>query len=515
MLYETLCATLSPEISVATRSAIEYGKDIVSYVQFKNAVDKMIMGLHAYGIGENDKLAVVGGNVPEMLYLYFAASYLNFSIVFIEDLIDATVSEIREMLDDASPTWILLDDTKSHKVRGMGFTEIQKLPLQDLCDRKDEHNFLPAKAPLSNDIRIYAYTSGTASKRKAVCLTEEVLLLQAINVGDALKITGTSRVLLSGYLYSMGALPLSLATLLCGACCVIPKQKGNLFDTIEQERISHIRLNPCLLEKITQNNALDDRELATLKCVAYGSAPTPNSVIEKVKELIKCDHWVQGYGLTETCGPITWLSHRDSPTRIDSVGKPSKDMQIRVISQTGESLPAGEVGEISIKGPILMSGYWDSDKQSVITDIFKAGWFNTGDLGQVDEQGYLYIKGRQKDCIVLSNGYTIYPSEIESLIQSLPEVEETAVVGMQWQGSEVPVAVISATNQNRLYGKIRKLLMGKISVVKWPKFFIVIHDKLPRNKNMKLIKRIIRNDVITLRNSGLLLPLIVGESDES
>ena len=260
-----------------------------------------------------------------------------------------------------------------------------------------------------------------------------------------MKIDEYSNVLLTGYLFNTTGLPLSLATLLKGGTLSFPsfQDTKNIFAEVEDKRITHFMLQPYGIAQAFSDPNLEQRDLQCLKLIAYGAAPMPQPLLQKVRKAVCCE-WLQGYGLTESCGPITWLNENDHLTKPDSVGRAGKDSLISIIGEERERLQPYEVGEIAIHASVAMLGYWDSTLERplpVSNDVFL-----TGDLGYVDEEGFLYLRGRKKEVIVTGDGFTLCPKEIEDVIQTFENVEEVAVIGWKDKADEFeyPVAFVKS-----------------------------------------------------------------------
>jgi acyl-CoA synthetase (AMP-forming)/AMP-acid ligase II len=216
----------------------------------------------------------------------------------------------------------------------------------------------------------------------------------------------------------------------------------------------------------------------------------PLPLINKIKEKFPNTWFADAYGLTETVSGDTFLSRDKMVEKIGSVGKPVLQLRLRTVDEQGKDVPPGELGEIVLRGPKVFKGYWKNPEATA--EAMKNGWFHTGDIGRLDEEGYLYIEDRKKD-IIISGGENIASLEVERVIYQLPQVLETAVVGIphpKWQ--EVPKAyVVVKKGQNLTADEIIAHCSKKLAKFKVPKEVAFI-DSLPRNPSGKVLKRELR-----------------------
>lgn len=474
ILYKNLVEKM---IGSQEQLAIEKGKIKITYGEFEYNVKKTIAYLQEMGIVQGNRVLVLSENRIEILYLCFAASFLGCTLVFLYDLLDSTEYELQSIIEDSCVQWLIFSKIYVKKIKSYNSITQSYLLLDDIHQR-NAINMIDKKLILTlHSVYIQTYTSGTTGKPKGACLSEKSFHYQLVNIIHAMKLDAHSRVLLTGTLANTTGLLMSLATFFSGGCLIF-QGVTEIFYEVEKNKITHFLTQAAELEKGMRDKWLFKRDLSSLKMVAYGAAPMPRKLIEEARHQLPCE-WVQGYGLTETCGPITWLNESDYFYNANSVGKPSEYIDIKIIED-----------EIIVSGKLLMLGYWNAvtKKPDFISE------FHTGDLGEL-KSGFLYLKGRKKDCVVRANGYTLYPKEIENIFDQYPDVYENVVVGIESDFGEIPVAVVRSNKKIDLV-KIKRFIQLRLSSLKWPEFIFITQESFPINKSGKMNKDELRRQIL-------------------
>lgn len=465
--------------------AIE-GDTPISFQDLEKNVHNSIHYFQQLGISANDRIAVLSENRVEILYLSFAASFIGFSLVFLYDLSHATQHEFEKIMQDSECNFVMLSECFSEK-----FSGLQEVVLLNKIHEWVTMNCVPTQSREEPQKTLFqTYTSGTTGKPKGVCLSEKSIYFQAMNISHAMKIDKKSRVLLTGFLFNTTGLPLSFATLLCGGTLVF-RESSHLNDflfEVSSKKITHFMMQPSYLEKIFHDEKCDEYNLSSLKLIAYGAAPISQRSLRKMRQKINCQ-WLQGYGLTETCGPVTWLTekeHQYDKTK-SSVGKAAKGVTIQLIND-----------EIVISGPSIMLGYWNAKekKPEPVSSVF------TGDLGVLKGK-YLYLKGRKKDCIILSNGYTLYPREIEIFLETFADIYQSKLIGIKKSSNETPVLALYGKNIDLFY--LKNHIKKNFSSLKWPAYFYISSVPFFLNSNGKVDTEKIKNMIAEAFQSGCLV----------
>jgi len=338
------------------------------------------------------------------------------------------------------------------------------------------------------------YTSGTTSRPKGVCITHANLLYK--NLGQIVEfgITSADTTLVCGPLYHVGGLDLpALATLHAGGSLILTRKfdAAQVVDLIERERPSNIWLAPSMMNAVLQLPDLAGRDTSSIRFIIGGGEKMPVPLIERIRAAFPSAWFADAYGLTETVSGDTFNDAEHMLSKVGSVGKPVAHLRVRIVDDTGREVPRGQLGEITLSGPKVFAGYWrDPDATA---KALRDGWFHTGDIGRVDEDGYLYVEDRKKDMIV-SGGENIATPEVERVLYEHPDVVEAAVVGMtheRW--GEVPKAFVvlrpgAAADAAALVTFCRERL-AKFKVPAEIRFI----DELPRTPSGKVLKRDLRS----------------------
>ncbi|HEX7035677.1 MAG TPA: fatty acid--CoA ligase [Pseudomonadales bacterium] len=281
-----------------------------------------------------------------------------------------------------------------------------------------------------------------------------------------------------------------------GACNVVLPQfdAGLVLDAIGRYRVTKLIVVPTGIQMLLDHPACASTDFSSLKYFCYGASPIPLDLLKRAVQTFRCG-FVQMYGLTETNGAVTFLPAADHDLegnrRMRSAGRPAAGVEITIKDAAGRDLPPGETGEICIRTPALMLGYWNKPEATAET-MTADGWFRSGDAGYLDEDGYVYIQDRYKDMIV-SGGVNIYPAEVESAIYGHPDVLEVAVIGVpdpKW-GEAVKAIVVPRPDATPDADAILAFARERIAGYKVPKSVAFV-DVLPRNASGKILKTELR-----------------------
>jgi acyl-CoA synthetase (AMP-forming)/AMP-acid ligase II len=274
-------------------------------------------------------------------------------------------------------------------------------------------------------------------------------------------------------------------------------------ELVEREKANRAMMVPTMLKQLMDHPEFKKHDLGSLKVITYGAAPMPFEVIKKALDVFPGISFINAFGQTETASTITTLSPEDhviSGTeeekekklrRLSSIGKPMSDVEMRIVGEDGQELPAGEVGEIVARGPRVMTGYWKDEKKTEKT-IDKDGWVHTGDMGYMDEDGYFYLAGRATDMII-RGGENISPEEVEAVLLTHPKVDEVAVIGVpdeEW-GEQPKAILVLKQGEAATAGEITEYCRERLASFKRPRSVVFV-DELPRNPMGKVLKRVLR-----------------------
>jgi len=269
---------------------------------------------------------------------------------------------------------------------------------------------------------------------------------------------------------------------------------GKVLDFIANERISKLFLVPSAIQIVLRDPRARSTDYSRMRYLGYGASPIPIDLLREAVDVFGCG-FAQMYGMTETTGTIVALPPSDHDMngnpRMRSAGKPLPEVEVRIIDEKGNALPAMEVGEIATRSVWNMAGYWNLPEATART-IDKEGWLRTGDAGYMDEDGYVFIHDRVKDMII-SGGENIYPAEVESAIYGHPDVADVAVIGVPDQkwGEAVKAMVVAKPGKSPKPEDIIAFARTRIAAFKVPKSVDFI-EALPRNASGKILRRELR-----------------------
>jgi fatty-acyl-CoA synthase len=338
------------------------------------------------------------------------------------------------------------------------------------------------------------YTSGTTAHPKGVCITHENFCWKNLGMLVQFGWDSTEVAAIGGPLYHVGALDMGgLTTLHVGGTLVLQPRfdARQLLALIEQHRATTVWLAPAMVTSILQEPDLSTRELTSLRLILSGGEKMPESRLRQILDALPNVWFADAYGLTESVSSDTFLDRDHMVSKIGSVGKPLPHQQVRIVDNDGRPVAPGVIGEIVLNGPKVFHGYW---RDPVATEAaIHDGWFHTGDMGRLDEDGYLYVEDRKKDMIV-SGGENIASPEVERALYEHPAVLEAAVVArpdQRW--GEVPHAhVVVREGHTVTEDELLEFCRRRLAKFKVPRGIDFL-DVLPRTPSGKVLKRALRD----------------------
>lgn len=349
--------------------------------------------------------------------------------------------------------------------------------------------------PRHDDDVLQLYTSGTTGLPKGVRLSNGnyAAFLKLRHVVEGFDYGPDDSVLILMPMFHVAGTNISFSGLAAGGRLVLHAEFSPpaVLKAFGEERINHLFLAPVMINALLQTPGVEAADVSSLRTVSYGASPISEAVLARATQVFGCG-FIQFYGMTETTGAGTTLApadHRGELLR--SCGKPWQTLETRIADEAGRTLGPGEIGEIEIRGPIIMAGYWNRPEATAET-IRPDGWLRTGDAGYRDENGFFFVHDRVKDMIV-SGGENVYPAEVENAILGCPGVADAAVIGVpddKW-GEAVKAIVVRAAGQSPDPAEIIAWARQRIAGYKAPKSVDFI-DALPRNPSGKVLRRELR-----------------------
>ena len=355
-------------------------------------------------------------------------------------------------------------------------------------DQPEENPALPDQVADDADLYIM-YTSGTTGLPKGVVHTHSTALWGCITMLATSEVSYADRYIIGLPLFHVGALTPMTGNVQRGSTSVIMRafDPGLTWKLIEQERITNMLAVPAMLNFMHQVPERASVDFSSLRWIMSGAAPVPVALIELYAKMGIEIHQV--YGLTETCGPACLTSPEDAVTKVGSTGKPFFHTEVRVVDESGADCPPGEAGEVWIAGPHIMKAYWN--RPDATAEAIVDGWFKSGDIAVLDEDGCVYIQDRKKDMII-SGGENVYPAEVENVILGLEGVADAAVIGIpseKW--GESGLAIVVRSDEALEKQRVLEHCAGSLARFKQP-VDVEFVDEIPRNPSGKILKRVLR-----------------------
>lgn len=466
--------------------------------------------LSRQGVGFGDRVMIIALNCSEFVEAVLGANEIGAIAVPVNFRL--TPPEIAYLVGDCTPKVVVTDallaplvgairaegvDPGKHVViAGEPGTEGQITWDEALAEDGDSHEWIdvPEDTPA-----LIMYTSGTTGKPKGAVLTHGNMVAQSLTCIRVFRTFDQSgRALCAAPMFHIAALGAMAPSLQLGTPTVVgPLQAFDpaaTLDLLAEEQITSVFLVPVQWQAVCAEQQARPRRLA-LKNISWGAAPATDTILNAMAETFPDALNCAVFGQTEM-SPITCaLDGDDAIRKLGSVGKVIPTIEARVVDPFGEDVAPGEVGEIVYRGPTMMREYWNKPEQTA--EAFEGGWFHSGDLVKMDEEGFVYVVDRKKDMII-SGGENIYCAEVENVLSAHERIREAAVIGRKddtW--GEIPVAVVALHPEDDgpdlTLDELTAWMRERVAGYKLPKDLVLV-DELPRNASGKVTKHTLRAD---------------------
>ncbi|HVV13687.1 AMP-binding protein [Amycolatopsis sp.] len=470
--------------------AVRFEGTSITWRRLHQRVQALAGGLHLRGVGKGDRVAILLSNRPEFLEAMIAANALGAIAVPVNFRL--APAEIAYILRDSGASVLITEPGLANQT---GESPIVLVTGESYEDVINAGATPPVTAIGERDTALIMYTSGTTGSPKGAMLSHLNLLMQSLTVIRAWRLYGDDEVFLCGSpLFHIGALGGVAPILLIGGTTVImPSGRfdaAGTLDLVEGEQVTSTFLVPAQWQLLCENPATRHRA-RSLRTAGWGAAPATVDLLRRMAATFPDAAIVALFGQTEMSPVTCVLEAKDAQRKIGSVGKPVPTVAARVVDETMRDLPPGEVGEIVYRGPGTMAGYWN--KPEATADAFEGGWFHSGDLVRVDDEGFVYVVDRKKDMII-SGGENIYCAEVENVLADHPAVGDVAVIGIEHERwGETPLAVVSPADAAAppTLADLADWCRDRLASYKRPTALEVV-DALPRNAAGKVVKHELR-----------------------
>ena len=484
--------------------AVKFGTRETSFAQLDARSNRMARALISAGVVPGDRVSVLTKNHDGWYPLFFGTARARACLAPVNCRLAA--GEIAFILGDAGPKLLFV---------GEDFFEIVLAAVADLENPPrlialyGEHSAFEsldawlgdasdaplADAPLLSDDVLQLYTSGTTGRPKGVVLANRNYrrFLEMATEVDGFAYDEDETVMIVMPLFHVAGTNVSFSGLAQGGRLVLVKDfsADDAIRMMNEERVAHAFLAPAMIQMMLQQPEVEAGDYSRLRSIAYGASPIAEDVLRRARKVFGCD-FVQFYGMTESSGAGSYLSPsaHDLPGKLTSCGQPWPGTEMAILDGAGRPLGDGEIGEIAIRGDIVMKEYWNRAEATAETVI--GGWLHTGDVGYRDADGFYFVHDRIKDMIV-SGGENVYPAEVESAIMGCPGIADVAVIGVpddKW-GEAVKALIVPAPGAHVESADVIAWARERIAAYKTPKSVDII-DALPRNPSGKVLRRELR-----------------------
>jgi fatty-acyl-CoA synthase len=482
------------------RPALIFQDQVISYLEFDQRTNQTAQALLELGVKPGDRVGLLMHNCPQFLEVFFATARIGAVLVSLN--VRLVAAELDFILDDCGVGGLIYGQDFEDTVAAL--TILPRLSFRVTTGEPSAAGCLayeawvaqrPSTAPdvpvSENDLMAIMYTSGTTGHPKGVMLTHHAVYHAALNMVIGLNYEYPDRMLMLAPFFHTGASSPIVGHVIKGIATVIMQRFDPVatLAMIEKHRIRIVQGVTAMMRMLLDVPDPSRFDLSAWEIAALPGSPLPFALIKAAHEQfgVLCQNL---WGMTEIAGPGALMNVEEILDKPDSAGRPYFEVDLRIVDADGRDLPAGEPGELVVRCPHMMTGYWNRPDatQSTIVD----GWLHTGDMGYLDQDGYLFIIDRLKDMIV-SGGENVYPAEIEKVLLQLPEIEEASVVGIaddKW--GEIPKAYIvcrhaTPPSKEEIVAFCRQHLAG----YKIPRHIEQI-DELPKNPSGKVLKKVLR-----------------------
>ncbi|MGM9943833.1 MAG: class I adenylate-forming enzyme family protein [Lysinibacillus sp.] len=502
---------------VPDHEAVTFEDRRYTYEQLTERVGRLATALQNDGIKAGDRIGIIATNSPEVIETFFAAFQLGAGVVPIN--YRAKPDELAFMLKDSEVKLLIIQDRYTESIQPFlqdldsrvektivigtskaDYYEYEQYianvePMIEFADVEDEH------------LAILLYTSGTTSLPKGVMMTYSQLsnyVMSHTEAADGLP-KGASLTCVPSY-HVAGAT--SICNCIYGGRRIVLIRQFEAQEwlaTIEKEKVTHAFLVPTMLKRIIDDPKFDDVDFSHLQSLSYGAAPMPFPVILKaIEKFPQTVDFANAFGMTETTSTVSVLGPEDHKLtgtkeeielkiqRLHSVGKPVEGVEVKILTDTGEIANDGEVGHIYLRTARAMKGYWNRPEASAETVV--DGWINTKDMGWLDQDGYLFLTGRNSDMII-RGGENISPQEIENVLLTHPQVSDVAVIGLpslEWGEEVLAVLVPKNIATPPSFESLREHCRSSLASFKCPSAFEIVPE-IPRTSSGKILKKDLRD----------------------
>lgn len=510
-LFMTKRALLNPRMTAMVDVAS--GRRF-TYSELNAGCNRLANGLSRAGVARGDHVATLLMNGPEFVETFLGTAKIGGVIVALNWRLVA--DELSFILTDSGAETIVFDSefvdvvSELHS-RGSDGTRVTRwIHVGDAADRPDfavgYDDLLvdvsadePECTASGSDLLFIMYTSGTTGRPKGVMHSHDTVIWSVLTFNATADIRFADCYLVSLPLFHVGALNPLLSVFHKGGTAVIMREfdPNKVWEVLRDEKVTITLAVPAMLTLMLSTYDAEAHDISNLRWIMSGAAPVPVALIKTYAAMGIEIHQV--YGLTETVGPACLISPDEAISHAGSTGKAFFHTDVKIVDEDGREAGAGVPGEVLVRAPHTMVGYWN--RPEATAEALIDGWLRTGDIAVMDADGFIFIQDRLKDMII-SGGENVYPAEIENIIHGLDGVADVAVIGKPSQKwGETPLAIVVSGDPELTAQQILDWCDGRLARFKQPRE-IVFTDAIPRNPTGKILKRILRDRFLSVEQAS-------------
>ena len=478
----------------------------VTYRQLNQRVNRLANGLVSLGLQKGDRVGLLFNNCMEYLESYLAL--YKCGLVWVRLNPRLSTKELQRMVQDSGAK-VLIRGPEFEKQAETIAENLMRVIQVGKGPGLEYEDFLGRGAITEPDIAVTPedlsdiwYTSGTTGDPKGIMLTHRnILTCTQLLLSDVYAISAEDKFLTPGALSHAASVRI-LPFIIRGATCYLHRQfdAGRIFSEVKCNGITDLATVPTMLIALMDAPERTEADLSSLKCITYAGSPL---TVERIKEAIEIFGLVldQSYGQAESIITIThlprnehaWTADPDRERRLASVGREYPGVRVWVVDENDQILPPGQIGEVVTRSDLVMKGYWN--RSALTAEVMRNGWLHTGDLGYLDEGGYLFLVDRKHDMII-TGGLNVYPREVEEVLSAHPAVAQVCVFGRKdaFWGEAVTAAIVTRGGQTLNVAEIQGFAKENLASYKCPKK-VVFLDELPKNQYGKVVRHELKNNI--------------------
>ena len=473
-----------------------------TFRQWRINANRRAAAMLKQGIGKGDHVATIFLNGNEVLEVFLAL--LKIGAIPIPLNMRLSPVELSEIINHADATTVILSGDFAGLIGGIR-KHLPKVNQYLICGGEAPEGMIsfdglyaeesgedPSVDLREDDVAFILYTAGTTGKARGVLLSHRNLVWAAINLSLDSEFRPQWKIPVVFPLYHAAAVMLLNTALFLGLTIVSLRafDPKRVMELMQRERIDKMVFPPTVWNFILQLPDVDQYDTSFVKSISSGAEAMPLATKQKLLKLFPNAKLGETYGMTECAATISTLKPEFALLKLDSVGKPFVNVELRIVNDQDEDVSRGESGEILMRGPQVMVGYYRDPEATA--EVLRGGWLHTGDIGRLDKDGFLKIVDRKKD-LIITGGENIYPREIEEVLYRHPKILEAAVIGLpdpQW-GETVHAIVVLKEGQTLTAQEVIDFCKAGIASFKKPRSVEFV-EKLPRSSAGKVLKRVLR-----------------------